>query len=75
MRLVAKHGGKFLVRPDCRVDRLEGDPLIKTGMVVIEFPDRASAQAWYGDPVYQPLKGLRQLDLTLHLIIVDGLAD
>ena len=45
MQLVAKHGGKFLVRPDCNVTRLEGKPTIKTGMVVIEFPDRCSAEA------------------------------
>jgi uncharacterized protein (DUF1330 family) len=29
--LVAKHGGRFLVRPDCSVRCLEGEPAIKTG--------------------------------------------
>ena len=28
MTLVAKHGGRFLVRPDCRVERLEGEPVM-----------------------------------------------
>ena len=73
MKLVAKHGGRFLVRPDCHVERLEGDPVIKTGMVVIEFPDRAAVQAWYDDPDYQPLKELRQTGAQLDFVLVDGL--
>ena len=75
MELVAKHSGCFLVRPDCSVDRLEGEPVIKTGMVVIEFPDRTKAQAWYDDPDYQPLKELRQTGSQLDLVLVDGLEE
>ena len=75
MELVAKHSGRFFVRPDCRVDRLEGEPVIKTGMVVIEFPDRTKAQAWYDDPDYQPLKELRQTGSQLDLVLVDGLEE
>jgi uncharacterized protein (DUF1330 family) len=48
MELVAKHGGRFLVRPDCSVRRLEGEPAIKTGMVVIEFPDRIAVGSCLG---------------------------
>ena len=75
MELVTKHGGRFSVRPDCRVDRLEGEPAIKTGMVVIEFPDRVAAQAWYDDPDYQPLKELRRTGSQLDLVLVDGLEE
>ena len=75
MELVAKHGGRFLVRPDCRVERLEGEPLIKTGMVVIEFPSRLAAQEWYDDPDYQPLKELRRTGSQLDFVLVDGLED
>ena len=73
--LVAKHGGRFLVRPDCRVRKLEGEPVIKTGMVVIEFPDSGAAQAWYDDPDYQPLKQLRQTGSQLDFVLVDGLGE
>ena len=75
MELIAKHGGRFLVRPDCHVARLEGDPAIKTGMVVIEFPSRTAAEAWYNDPDYQPLKELRQTRSQLDLVLVDGLEE
>ena len=71
--LVAKHGGRFLVRPNCRVTLLEGKPSIKTGMVVIEFPSRHAALAWYDDPDYQPLKKMRQTGSQLDFVLVDGL--
>jgi len=71
--LVGKHGGRFLVRPDCPITKLEGEPTIKTGMVVIEFPTRAAAEAWYNDPAYQPLRVLRQTGSQLDFILVDGL--
>ena len=54
-------------------DRLEGEPVIKTGMVVIEFPSRVAAQAWYDDPDYQPLKELRRTGSQLDFVLVDGL--
>ena len=60
------------MRPDCPVTKLEGEP-IKTGMAVIEFPDRKAAEAWYGDPDYQTLKALRQSGSRLDFVLVDGL--
>ena len=52
-----------------------GASQIKTGMVVIEFPDRVAAQAWYDDPDYQPLKELRRTGSQLDFVLVDGLEE
>lgn len=39
VKLVEKHGGRFLVRPACRWEVLEGEPpRPDPGMVLIEFP-------------------------------------
>jgi uncharacterized protein (DUF1330 family) len=68
--LVARHGGRFLVRGGAAV-RLEGegDP---GRQVVLEFPDMAHARAFHSDPDYAPLIALRQRASTLTLIAVEG---
>ncbi len=72
MDLVAKHGGRFLVRLDSAAEPLEGDPPLKTGMVAIEFPSMDHARAWYNDPEYAPLIKLRQTGSKLDLVLVEG---
>ena len=72
MDLVAKHGGRFLVRLDSTVEQLEGDPPLKTGMVVIEFPSMEHGRSWYNDPAYAPLIKLRQTGSKLDLVLVEG---
>jgi len=67
--LVERHGGRFTVRGG-RVDVLEGNPPGR--VVVIEFPDAAAARAWYDDPDYEAIKGLRQQAAETDLVIVDG---
>ena len=47
---VKKHGGRFVTRGGA-VTALEGDGF-DGRMVILEFPDRASAEAWYADPEY-----------------------
>lgn len=48
---LARHGGRFLTRGE-PVTTCEGEPFTQR-MVILEFPDQASAQAWYDDPEYQ----------------------
>jgi uncharacterized protein (DUF1330 family) len=68
--LVARHGGRFIVRGGA-VTSLEGgwDP---QRVVVIEFPDVAAARGWYDDPDYQPLKADRQAHSETRIILVEG---
>ena len=41
-------------------------------LVVIEFPSRAAAEAWYRSPAYQQLLPLRLRSSVGNLVIVDG---
>jgi len=71
--LVKKHGGRYLVRAGrSKMSALEGTPRLSSVMVVVEFPDRAHAKAWYDDPDYQPLIGLRNAGSRADILMVDG---
>ncbi len=70
--LLEKHRGKVLVR-DNAPERVEGDRKLPTVVIIIEFPDRASANAWRNDPEYQPLLRLRQTGSSAEAVLVDGL--
>ena len=67
--LVERHGGRFTVRGG-RIDHLEGNPPGR--VVVIEFPHAAAARAWYDDPDYVAIRGLRQEVSDIDLVIVEG---
>ncbi len=69
--LVAKHGGKYLVRGGA-MERLEGTGQLPSVVVVLEFPSMAQAKAWYNDPEYAPLIRLRQTGSALDFILVEG---
>jgi uncharacterized protein (DUF1330 family) len=51
---------------------LEGSPM--EGAVILAFPDRAAAQAWYDSPAYQKAKTHRNLGADYTVFIVDGVA-
>jgi uncharacterized protein (DUF1330 family) len=69
-KLVAEHGGRYLaaaVAPEV----VEGDPGLSS-VVLIEFPDVASARAWYDSPAYRPLKALRQRAVRNTAVLFHG---
>jgi uncharacterized protein (DUF1330 family) len=70
--LVAKHGGRYLVRGR-PIERLEGAGPLPSLLVVLEFPSLEQAQAWYNDPEYAPLITLRQTGADLDFLLVEGL--
>ena len=62
--------GKFLVRGGtCTV--LEGE--WQSRSVVLEFPSRQAAEAWYKSDAYQEIIGLRLNGSRGNLVIVDGI--
>ena len=63
--VVEKHGGRFLTRGG-RVTALEGQEF-DGRMVILEFPDRASAEAWYADPEYVEARAFRHAASTARL--------
>ena len=70
--LVQKHGGRYLAASP-ELKRVEGDRALPTVVVILEFPDTAAAEAWYGDADYQPLIALRQTGSTSEAVLVPGL--
>ena len=53
---------------------LEGEPH-GSRVVIIRFPDRAAAMAWYESPAYQAIIGLRHASTEGSALLVDGLDD
>lgn len=51
--LVHKHGGKYLART-MTMEKVEGSRELPTVFVVIEWPSKEAAMAFYEDPEYEP---------------------
>ena len=68
--VTAKYGGRYLARGGAKT-LLEGD-LEEDRLVVIEFKDRASAEAWYNSPEYQAARKLREGAAIGTFVAVDG---
>ena len=70
--LVEAHGGKYLVRSN-EFDVVESNGEAPHVVVVIEFPDKAAAQAFYTSAEYQPWLQARTAGAKTELILTDGL--
>jgi uncharacterized protein (DUF1330 family) len=70
VQTLARHGGEILVAGHECVPLVGADRDVK---IVLKFPDREAAQAWYDDPDYAPVKAIR-LNSTSHIssFIIDG---
>lgn len=68
---VAAFGGRYLVRGN-DVRALEGG-WEHERMVIVEFPDTESAEAWYGSDVYRPLRELRQRSASTVILLAAGI--
>ena len=67
---IAAHGGRFIVRGG-KLTVLEGEwPMPR--LVILEFPTREAAEAWYRSPEYQKILPLRLKSSVGNLVIVDG---
>ena len=71
--IVARHGGKFLTRGDL-VTTHEGETFDER-MVLLEFPDRAAAEAFYNDPDYQEASKFRRASSKGRMILQEGRSD
>ncbi len=68
--LIRKHGGKVLAPFASKVEALEGNAKLPTNVVILEFPSKEQAKAWYNDPEYAALIKLRQTGAEGELILV-----
>ena len=69
--LVHKHGGKYLART-MTMERVEGDAELPSVFVVIEWPSKEAAQAFYSDPEYQPYLQSRLAGAENDFVLVAG---
>lgn len=67
---IAAYGGRYLVRGG-ESETLEGTWNPKR-IVVLEFPDRATAKAWWSSQAYAPVKAIRVAAARTELIAIDG---
>ena len=67
---LARYGGRFIVRGG-ESETLEGDWQPQR-LVVLEFPSRAAAKAWWSSQEYAAPKALRQRSARSQLLIIDG---
>ena len=65
-------GGRYLVRGN-DVKALEGT-WDHERMVVVEFPDKEAALAWYEGEQYRPLRDLRQRSADTVILLAAGVA-
>lgn len=61
--------GRFIVHGG-KVDVLEGS--WSGDLIVIAFPDKRRARAWYDSPTYQAIKRLRSDNAEGEIILMDG---
>ena len=70
MATILAFGGQFVVRGG-EMTVVEGEwPYQRT--VIVEFPSRVAAEAWYASPAYQKVLPLRLKSSKCNLVIVDG---
>ncbi|MCP3382917.1 DUF1330 domain-containing protein [Bradyrhizobium sp. CCGUVB4N] len=67
---IARHSGRYIVR-GIEPTAIEGD-WTPERLVIIEFPERADAQAFLDDPDAQALFKLRHATTTSRLLLADG---
>jgi len=68
-KVAAAYGGKYLLRGPI-TDQLEGESLVGQSAIVLEFPDRQAATAFYNSPEYGEAKKLREglADISISLV-------
>jgi uncharacterized protein (DUF1330 family) len=67
---IAKHSGHYIVR-GVEPTPIEGD-WAPQHLVIIEFPERANAQAFLSDPEIQELFRIRHATTTSKLVLAEG---
>lgn len=67
---IEKFGGRYLVRGG-NVAVLEGERR-PTTLIIVEFPDLATAQNWYASAEYAQALAVRDKALARSLVLVEG---
>lgn len=68
--LIDKHGGEYIVRGPVS-HSIEGQAAENEKIIVSKFADKASALAYYADPIYQAGKQMRKGAGTVKALLVE----
>ena len=68
---IERFGGRYLTKPGS-MQILEEAAWRPDRVVIVEFPDRAALDAWYGSSEYQPLLALRQQSCRDLLVVLES---
>lgn len=70
---VAAFGGRYLVRGS-DVQAVEG-MWEHDRMVIVAFPDKSAALAWYESDIYRPLRDLRHASAETIILLAEGVPE
>lgn len=69
--MVERYGGRYLARTP-KFERLEGDGPLPQLMLLLEWPSREAAQAFYESEEYRPYRDARLKGSTGEFLMVAG---
>ena len=67
--LIASHGGRYLTRT-AQIEQLEGARKLPQILVIVEWPSREAAQAFYDSDAYRPYRDARHAGAKNEFIVV-----
>ncbi|HEX7998559.1 MAG TPA: DUF1330 domain-containing protein [Pyrinomonadaceae bacterium] len=70
-KLVEKHGGRYLARTS-NIEKLEGERNAPQVVLIIEWPSRDAALAFYNSDEYKPYRENRLAGARTELLLVAG---
>lgn len=69
--LVERHGGRYLARTS-KVEKLEGERKVPQIFLIIEWPSKETAEAFYESPEYRPYRESRLTGAKSEFLLVAG---
>lgn len=69
--IVERWGGRYLARTQ-RVERIEGERALPQTFVIIEWPSKAAAEAFYDSDEYRPYRDARRRGGRNEFLLVAG---
>lgn len=69
--IVAKHGGRYLVRGG-KVTTLLRSKWVPERIIVLEFPSEAHVSEWLSSPEYQAIAPLREAGAEIRAVLLEG---
>jgi uncharacterized protein (DUF1330 family) len=69
--MVERHGGRYLAR-SARVERIEGDARTPQIVLLIEWPSKEAADAFYASDEYAPFRSARIAGAHNDFLLVAG---